>query len=388
MADNLKPYNPNKGPISIRLNPDAIKEEALNLIPYPFGTIAREMYYNPDGSAIETAKQVGREFPVLGSLLSGEPVNALKEAILLGAPVKLNSSLNKVKNSKSRNYYVDSHGDLWQSRNKLGMERLTSRNELVNGLNPKNLNAVSRLNKNEAIKYLEDSKNASQFVIDHDIKATTEVNPFERNYIKNQDPATRAMREDAEKLIAREDAINKFKDLDDLANAYNNSLNDKKWDGTRWFNKGEELHWLPEDMPYNRHEPVLISYKPGGNTVAEVTTSPFNEGKASSMGREKLSEYYPAPLKRTDPIKYKPYINKDLDQRMLNEDAALYNIKYDLNDNFINYISRDQYLNDMDAASQAYRNAIHGPYMEDIFINQIRGNEGDYIRELLKSGEF
>jgi hypothetical protein len=88
MADNLKPYNHNKGPISIRLNPDAIKEEALNLIPWPVGTIAREMYRNPDGSIVETAKQVGRETPILGSLLSGEYDDAAKEAILLGFPVK------------------------------------------------------------------------------------------------------------------------------------------------------------------------------------------------------------------------------------------------------------------------------------------------------------
>ena len=34
MADNLKPYDPNKGFISFRLNPDAIKEELKALIPY------------------------------------------------------------------------------------------------------------------------------------------------------------------------------------------------------------------------------------------------------------------------------------------------------------------------------------------------------------------
>ena len=112
MADNLKPYDPNKGFISFRLNPDAIKEEALNLIPWPVGTIAREMYRNPDGSIVETAKQVGRETPVLGSLLSGEYSDAAKEAFLLGMPVNNGSSLSRspkikkdIANNPNREYF-------------------------------------------------------------------------------------------------------------------------------------------------------------------------------------------------------------------------------------------------------------------------------------------
>ena len=123
MADNLKPYDPNKWFISFRLNPDAIKEEALNLIPWPVGTIAREMYRDPDGSIVETAKQVGRETPVLGSLLSGEYSDAAKEAFLLGVPMRGSSSaakeaLNKYKNKRNwYNYkqdlfYEDSKGNL------------------------------------------------------------------------------------------------------------------------------------------------------------------------------------------------------------------------------------------------------------------------------------
>ena len=121
MADKLKPYDPNKGFISFRLNPDAIKEEALNLIPWPVGTIAREMYRNPDGSIVETAKQVGRETPVLGSLLSGEYSDAAKEAFLLGMPVNnaANSPLSrspKIKKEIALNpnrEYFNYGGDLY-----------------------------------------------------------------------------------------------------------------------------------------------------------------------------------------------------------------------------------------------------------------------------------
>lgn len=88
------------GPISFRLDPDAIKEEALNMVPWPVGTIAREMYHNPDGSIVETAKQVGRETPIIGSILAGEPTDALKEAILMGMPVKAKKGYVTMPNGK------------------------------------------------------------------------------------------------------------------------------------------------------------------------------------------------------------------------------------------------------------------------------------------------
>lgn len=91
------------GPISFRLDPDKIKEEAINMIPWPVGTVAREMYRDPDGNAIETLKQVGREFPVLGSLLSGEYSDAAKEAILMGMPVPK----TRVKMPNGKTIYVD-----------------------------------------------------------------------------------------------------------------------------------------------------------------------------------------------------------------------------------------------------------------------------------------
>ena len=85
MADNLKPYDPNKGFISFRLNPDAIKEALIEQVPY--NRTLRHIYNNPEGDISETAKVAASETPILGSLLAGEPVDAAKEAILLGVPV-------------------------------------------------------------------------------------------------------------------------------------------------------------------------------------------------------------------------------------------------------------------------------------------------------------
>ena len=85
MADNIKPYNPNKGFISFRLNPEAIKEALIEQVPY--NRTLRHIYNNPEGDIRETANVAASETPILGSLLAGEPVDAAKEAILLGVPV-------------------------------------------------------------------------------------------------------------------------------------------------------------------------------------------------------------------------------------------------------------------------------------------------------------
>lgn len=80
----MEPYNPNKSFIRFRLNPDAIKEELISFIPY--NRTLRHIYNNPDGDIRETAKVAASETPILGSLLAGEPTNAVKEAVLLAAP--------------------------------------------------------------------------------------------------------------------------------------------------------------------------------------------------------------------------------------------------------------------------------------------------------------
>ena len=97
MADNLKPYNPNKGFISFRLNPEAIKEELISFVPY--NRTLSYLHDNPDAPISETAKVAASETPILGSLLAGEPTDAVKEAILFGAPIKSPSKV-KAKISK------------------------------------------------------------------------------------------------------------------------------------------------------------------------------------------------------------------------------------------------------------------------------------------------
>jgi hypothetical protein len=101
MADNLKPYNPNKGFISFRLNPDAIKEELKALIPY-YQTF-KYFHDNPDAPISETAQVAAQETPFIGSLLRGDYGDAAQEAILMGMPVPK----TRVKMPNGKTIYVD-----------------------------------------------------------------------------------------------------------------------------------------------------------------------------------------------------------------------------------------------------------------------------------------
>lgn len=106
----MEPYNPNKSFIRFRLNPDAIKEELISFIPY--NRTLRHIYNNPEGDIRETAKVAASETPILGSLLAGEPTNAVKEAFLFGMPMK---AANKVKADVLANpqrKYINASGDL------------------------------------------------------------------------------------------------------------------------------------------------------------------------------------------------------------------------------------------------------------------------------------
>lgn len=103
----MEPYNPNKSFISFRLNPDAIKEELISFIPY--NRTLRHIYNNPEGDIRETAKVAASETPIIGSLLAGEPTNAVKEAIIMGLPVKGGPNGTRIADASSLRDVVNAH---------------------------------------------------------------------------------------------------------------------------------------------------------------------------------------------------------------------------------------------------------------------------------------
>ena len=106
----MEPYNPNKSFIKFRLNPDAIKEELISFIPY--NRTLRHIYNNPDGDISETANVAASETPILGSLLAGEPTNAVKEAFLMGLPMNTVSKVKADVLANPQRKYINASGDL------------------------------------------------------------------------------------------------------------------------------------------------------------------------------------------------------------------------------------------------------------------------------------
>lgn len=120
----MEPYNPNKSFIRFRLNPDAIKEELISFIPY--NRTLRHIYNNPEGDIRETAKVAASETPIIGSLLAGEPTNAVKEAFLMGLPgkrgsrmVDASSVIEEINKHPKRKYYnLDNNALVYKSGKK------------------------------------------------------------------------------------------------------------------------------------------------------------------------------------------------------------------------------------------------------------------------------
>lgn len=98
MADKLDEYKPNKSWIEFKLDPNMIIDELGNLIPYrnTIGMIDSEAPWS------EVGKTALRETPILGSILAGEPLDAAKEALLIGLP----TPKTRVKMPNGKTIYV------------------------------------------------------------------------------------------------------------------------------------------------------------------------------------------------------------------------------------------------------------------------------------------
>lgn len=301
MADNLKPYDPNKGFISFRLNPDAIKEEALNLIPWPVGTIAREMYRNPDGSIVETAKQVGRETPVLGSLLSGEYSDAAKESFLFGMPVNMGatSSLSRspkikkeIAKSPNREYF-NYNGDLYYKDKYRGEDHYINQYDKSDRLPVNDYYEAFEGNNTGTFKYKDnkqvlDDLNVSEKAYDDLVK----IPPV------NGNPGLMVR---SRKLFKAEDAIN-------TADQFLSS------------NK------LPKNKELYANGSYVIVWDPKKKVGTEYTSWANGNGLS-------FRKYGQAP----DPTQVSYWTKVDqqlrnqtpLERKLLEQDAELFNIKYD-----------------------------------------------------------
>jgi len=155
----MEPYNPNKSFIQFRLNPDAIKEELISFVPY--NRTLRHIYNNPEGDIRETAKVALSETPVIGSLLAGEPTDAVKEAVLVGFPIgtpvngrrtRVYDSQRKFVNDNPNKRFVDINGQLYLKE---------ANGDIISQYYHKARPIGKQIpigNNNKALKYIDDSE--------------------------------------------------------------------------------------------------------------------------------------------------------------------------------------------------------------------------------------
>ena len=409
MADNLKPYNPNKGFISFRLNPDALKEEALNLIPWPVGTVAREMYRNPDGSIVETAKQVGREFPVLGSLLAGEPVDAVKEAVLLGVPVgpKYKQGIKDLANKgyefriskghKLGHEPTQTEGEIYaykrNSKGKITSSKVIKPTETSNKRFDTDKPVYNDYfeNKPESPGYyawyrdkqhykdvngqqlskLIDESNAA-----HDlVPRYVDKDPYMES---NKDMVNVTYDRDPNRLGQSRTTVNgplayKLKEMNMIDRVINNieEANKHKKRGEQVVVRNEywqdRLNRHPSNYFQRKEEPQVRLYSPRSEMLRRPGT---NQNYAMLEGTANEFVYNPAIDRNLFDADLKSLKAEVRDRNMLT-DFDPYKVEVDY-DSFRNRPSfKDpypdiNYLNALEEAAQEYRNSVYGPFLEDI----------------------
>ena len=356
MADNLKPYDPNKGFISFRLNPDAIKEALIEQVPY--NRTLRHIYNNPEGDIRETAKVAASETPILGSLLAGEPVDAAKEAFLFGLPIKAPAKFKKEISKLPKTTQFRQEGETTvraydpKSRDSWRVLLDMDGNGKVikdNNYNPANFTSrkAPTYNASQVNEFIDQSNNL------HKLNKNNRLN-FETNRFEELNPYDFDRLDDPKFTSTIEGKL--LKEGDELSTRYSGGdirvpnlerrLNRQAVANlvTPNLKKGESLYTDQRGNLFIRDKKGTywwFNNDPNGKIIERGTWQPVN----------------PAPY--SDPM-----LNKEL--KDWQADVKLYNAKYGDEDSFINFKDSHKWQDDVYNARDAYYNSIYGPFYEDI----------------------
>lgn len=359
MADNLKAYDPNKGFISIKLDPERIKEELKALIPY-YRTLK---YYNdnPDAPISETAQLAAQETPVLGSLLAGEPVDAAKEAILFGTPIKAKTK-TKVKNlGPDTRFYPDPNHYYG---------KITDYANPVNGKN----GYINQFNGD-----LEINRNPKN------LNAQIGTPDFGMNEMLSSIDNSNAMH----KLNGKNDRISYRDAYDEAMNPYNNDrlYSDPNFINTPEgfiLNEGQDLigklgELQSKGLEIRLAEKVKPKLKPGESLIQDadgkvyilkgndVYYLSFADDRRSSRYWKHSSNLSPQEL-ATEFTPYNP-MKYEKAKKVLNNDIDVYNSKADFYDTHVpidpNKPAMD-WLTEVGNRKDAFNNSVNGPFIEDL----------------------
>ena len=353
MADNLKPYNPNKGFISFRLNPDAIKEALIEQVPY--NRTLRYIYNNPEGDIRETAKFAASETPILGSLLAGEPVDAAKEAILFGAPIKSPSKAKaKIAKFKPGTEFGTAKGyeDLILAREPGSRKyKAYGIDDDTGELFRYNNSSYEGPSKYFGSAIIEDKPiNATELSngIDYTNAMFDKLPSLERKNpvaIANEDIGLpRYSSQYGVGFGTRGDNYNplgtRIEEYDHIQREFNNAKQAK-------LRKGEELRVRNSGWEYE--DPNVVIYNPNTNKYREVGSKYINEASPNDVFR---------PLPDNNVFDY--------DNKLLQDEINQRNQRVDFEDDVIPYKSGKQYYEDYKDAYNAYMDGLNGPFLEDI----------------------
>lgn len=344
MADKLKPYDPNKGFISFKLDPDAIIEGLGNLIPYrnTIGMIDSEAPWSEVG---ETAL---RETPILGSILMGEPLDAIKEAFLFAGPINVPAAkkqLSKFKpgtefkdngnnyviakepgGRKAKEYYLDEYGMNYTGQS----YPLTIYNSLKD--KPMSITEldISIDNTNSMFKK---------------VPSIEEANPVS---VANSD------------IGKPNEFMGEYGIAKDYEQPYYNPLG-RRIDA---YNRMNELYKEVSKAKPRKGEQVMLNvptteYVPMDNVV-------LYKPKTKQYRHPGSNDYINVYSMET-PLRPVPDKNVfDYDMKRLNNDIQERNNRVDFEDNVIQYKSGKQYYNEYKDAYNAYQDALYGPFLEDV----------------------
>lgn len=344
MADNLKPYNPNKGFISFRLNPDAIIDELGNLIPFrqTIGLLDSEAPW------AEVGKSAVREIPFLGSLLAGEYGDAIKEAVLFGMPIKAPAAKKQLSKFKPGTEFKD-NGNNYVIAKEPGARKAKEYYLDEDGMNYSgqsyNLTTYNRLkDKPMSITELEKS-------IDN-TNAMFEKAPS----IEHKNPVSVANSD----IGAPSEFMGEYGISKDYEQPYYNPIG-------RRIDAYDRMNTLYEEV--SKAKP-----RKGEQVMLNVPTTEYVPMDNVVLYKPKTNEYrhpgfndYMSVNSLDTPLRPVPDKNIfDYDKKLLQDEINQRNQRVDFEDDVIPYKSAKQYYEDYRDAYNAYIDALNGPFLEDI----------------------
>jgi len=361
MPESLKPYDPNKGFISFRLNPEAIKEELISFVPYN-----RTLHYfhdNPEAPISETAKIAMSETPILGSLLAGEPVDAAKEAILFSAPIKAKTK-TKVKNlGPDTRFYQDPNYDY-------SYGKITAYANPVNGKN----GYIHQFKSNMEINRNRKNLNAQIGTPD-----------FGMNEMLSSIDNSNAMH----KLNGKNDRISYREAYDEAMNPYNKDrlYSDPNFINTpegSILNEGIDLSGKLGELQSKEGairlaEKVKPKLKPGESLIQDADGKVyilkgndvyyllFANNRRSSRYWKYASNLTPQEI-ATEFTPYNP-MKYEKAKKLLNNEIKVYNAKADFYDTHVPIDPNKPAMNwfgEIGNRKREFTNSVNGPFIEDL----------------------